>query len=236
MKKIKFGGVRRFFKGRGFAVALVLSISAVGASTYIAYNSAIDKLNISDDSSFTEDAAAVENPVDGIPIDVQDGDSVYVLETIPPAADDVEEVNNFVKPQEPKFMPVEGEITNPFSKGELVKSNTLGVWRTHDGVDIGAPLGTEVKAMQKGIVSEVFAHPMWGITVTIDHGNGVLSSYMGLDKSVKTSVGAEVMAGDVIGLVGNTAEAECADPPHLHFAVRKNDAWVCPIEYIEDRL
>jgi len=226
MKKIRFAGVRRFFKGRGFAVALVLSISAVGIATYIAYNGAIEK--ISDNTGFDETV----QPVDGTQADVPIDDGAdYVIETLPP--EEVTEVNNFVKPKEPKLLPVTGEITNPFSNGELVKSNTLGVWRTHDGIDIGAALGTEVKAMQKGVVSEVFSHAMWGVCITVDHGDGVVSSYMGLDKNVKVTAGDEVSAGDVLGAVGNTAEAECADPPHLHFAVKKNGEWVDPIAYID---
>jgi murein DD-endopeptidase MepM/ murein hydrolase activator NlpD len=102
-------------------------------------------------------------------------------------------------------------------------------------VDIAAPVGTEVKAMQRGTVSEVYSNAMWGICVTIDHGDGILSSYMSLDKNVKVQEGQQVEAGDVIGLVGNTAEAEIACPPALHFAVRKDDRWICPIAYIEGR-
>jgi len=234
MKKIRFTGLRRFFKGRGFAVALVLSISAVGIATFAAYNGAINKLGESGENpGFTEPAEPAENIKADVPIGGGTGgeDDQYVLETLPP--EEVTEVNNFVKPKEPKLLPADGEVINPFSNGELVKSNTLGVWRTHDGADIAAALGTEVKAMQKGTVTEVFSHAMWGVCVTIDHGDGVLSSYMGLDKSVKVTVGQEVSAGDVVGLVGNTAEAECADPPHLHFGVKKNGSWIDPISYID---
>jgi murein DD-endopeptidase MepM/ murein hydrolase activator NlpD len=239
MKKIKFSGVMKFFKGRGFATALVLSISAVGVSAYVAYNGTVSRLSQGEgDPAFTQDVLGVENPQTGIPR-ATDAPPVTnaVLEPVEPTAgSDSEEVNRFIRPETPRIMPVEGEIINPFSNGELVKSNTLGVWRTHDAADIAAAVGTEVKAMQRGTVSEVYSNAMWGICVTIDHGDGVLSSYMGLDKDVKVQEGQQVEAGDVIALVGNTAEAEIADPPSLHFAVRKNDAWVCPIEYIEGRL
>jgi murein DD-endopeptidase MepM/ murein hydrolase activator NlpD len=233
MKKVKFSGLRKFVKGRGFAAALVLSISAVGVSSYIAYNGAVNRLARGGaDVDFNQDVVGVENPVTGIPRNT-DAPVNHVLEPLDPLFPDPgEEVNQFVRPETPKVMPVDGEVINPFSNGELVKSNTLGVWRTHDAVDIAAPLGTQVKAMQRGTVSEVYSNAMWGVCVTIDHGDGVLSSYMSLDKNVKVAVGQQVEAGDIIALVGNTAEAEIADPPSLHLAVRKNDSWVCPIEYI----
>jgi murein DD-endopeptidase MepM/ murein hydrolase activator NlpD len=246
MKKIRFSGVRTFFKGRGFAAALVLSISAVGASAYIAYNGAVNRLGEgADDDPFTQDVVGVENPQTNVPRETEAAATTastastsaatqYVLEPIDP--NDAEDAGRFVRPHTPRLMPVEGEIITPFSNGELVKSNTLGVWRTHDAVDIAAALGTEVKAMQRGTVSEVYTNAMWGICVTIDHGEGILSVYMGLDKDVRVIEGQAVEAGDVIALVGNTAEAEIADPPSLHFAVRKNDAWVCPVAYIEGTL
>jgi murein DD-endopeptidase MepM/ murein hydrolase activator NlpD len=245
MKKVRFSGIRKFFKGRGFATALVLSITAVGVSAYVAYNSAITRLSENGgDQDFNREAAAAENPQEGIPRESAEEAAriqtevqteqvfapIQPHDTMP-----VEEANHFIRPETPKIMPVEGEIITPFSNGELVRSNTLGVWRTHDAVDIGAALGTEVRAMQRGTVSEIYVNTMWGVCITIDHGDGVLSSYMGLDKDVKVIEGQEVEAGDVIGLVGDTAEAEIADPPALHFAVRKNDAWVDPIAYIEGR-
>jgi murein DD-endopeptidase MepM/ murein hydrolase activator NlpD len=255
MKKIRFSGLRKFFKGRGFAAALVLSISAVGVSAYVAYNSAVTRLadeSGDNNAAFDQDAAAVGNPQGNVPRETDAAQS----ETVPPPSAPnpnspnepcielcpasincdwciaIQEANHFVRPEAPRIMPVEGEVVKPFSGGELVRSNTLGVWRTHDAVDIGANLGTEVRAMQRGTVTEVYENPMWGVCVVIDHGDGVLSSYMSLDKAVRVEVGAQVEAGDVIGLVGNTAEAEIADPPSLHFAVRVNDEWVDPIAYV----
>ena len=42
---------------------------------------------------------------------------------------------------QPFVMPLKGKIINPFSNGELVKSETLGYWETHDGVDIKGKVG-----------------------------------------------------------------------------------------------
>ena len=46
-------------------------------------------------------------------------------------------------------------MTNPYSQGELVKSKTLGEWRTHDGIDLAAADGTPVVSIADGLVEAV---------------------------------------------------------------------------------
>jgi len=249
MKKVKFGDMRRALRGKGFVIALGLSVAAVGVSTYIAYNSAVNKIgglpDLIDEFSFE---TPVNRPQTGVPLDETNpppeinsenssntnNDTGVPLDDFGNPITNAEETNNPVRSRAPIIMPVEGEIGEPFSSGELVKSKTLGVWKTHDGIDIKAPLGTEVKAMTSGTVNEVFADPLWGISVIIDHGDGILGCYFGLDKNVSVSVGQEVSSGDVIGAVGNTAEIEIAEGPHLHFGVRKNGEWIDPLSVINN--
>ncbi|MCL2077292.1 MAG: M23 family metallopeptidase [Oscillospiraceae bacterium] len=246
MKKVKFGDVRRALRGKGFVIALGISVMAVGVSTYIAYNQAINK--IGETPSFGgyepfvyESESPVNKPQTGVPLN-EENDSPSVIDFENEffdvsdvndfAGDSAEEANNPIRSTPPIVTPVEGEVVQPFSNGELVKSKTLGVWKTHDGVDITAPLGTEVKAMTNGVVSEVYSDPLWGVCVVIDHGDGILGCYFGLDKNVMVSVGQEVSSGDVIGAVGDTAEIEIAESPHLHFGIKKNDEWIDPMEFI----
>ncbi|MCM1579084.1 MAG: M23 family metallopeptidase [Ruminococcus sp.] len=128
--------------------------------------------------------------------------------------------------------PVSGEIINSFSGGELVRSKTLSVWKTHDGIDVSADEGTAVRSMTSGVVTDVTDDPLMGVTVVIDHGSGYEGWYCSLASEVPVSEGDEVESGTVIGEVGTTAEAEIADPPHLHFGLKKNNAWVDPAEYL----
>jgi murein DD-endopeptidase MepM/ murein hydrolase activator NlpD len=60
-----------------------------------------------------------------------------------------------------------------------------------------------------------------------------LGCYFGLAQNVTVSVGQEVASGDVIGSVGDTAEIEIAESPHLHFGVRKNGEWIDPLSLFE---
>ncbi len=223
MKKVTF---KNGFQGKGFAAALVLSIAAVGISTYAAYTNTIEKktednTGISEDNVFfyeTEDVSADQT---GIPKESPE-------EETEAAADAGIIFSN------PKTMPVTGEIINPYSNGELVKSVTLDVWKTHDGVDIAAPVGTAVASCMKGKVTEVNNDPLWGICVVIDHGDGVIGHYYGLADTLNVKVAQEVAMGDIIGQVGETAEIECKLDPHLHFGITKNGAWADPIAFIDE--
>lgn len=129
-------------------------------------------------------------------------------------------------------MPIEGEVLNEFSGGELVKSKTTGAWQTHNGVDIAASLGDAVASAGSGTVSAVDNDPLWGIIVTVDHGNGIITRYSNLNEGVTVQVGQEVSGGEEIGAVGETADIETAEKSHLHFEVIKNGSFVNPIDMI----
>jgi murein DD-endopeptidase MepM/ murein hydrolase activator NlpD len=90
----------------------------------------------------------------------------------------------------------------------------LGVYKGHQGVDLGASCGTPVKAAKGGTVVAVEYNSSSGNRVKIDHGNGVITGYYHL-QSFNTSVGATVAQGDVVGYVGSTGTSTGC---HLHFA------------------
>lgn len=113
---------------------------------------------------------------------------------------------------------------------------TMGDWRTHDGLDIAAELGTPVAACAKGTVTDVSTDDMMGVTVTVDHGKGMESVYSNLAESVNVQPGTEVEAGTVIGTVGTTAVSESADASHLHFSMREYGVAIDPLNYRTDLL
>ena len=238
MKKVRFDNG---LQGKGFAAALVLSICAVGISTYAAYSGAVVRVNTEDEKKKQEENIFVftqENePVNAERYDIPKETELIIGEsTETEAAEAVvtgeEEAGLFFK--KPKTMPIaNAEIINPYSNGELVKSETLGVWKTHDGIDIAAEEGTAVASMMKGTVTEVKKDPLWGICVIIDHGDGVLGHYYNLAENVAVKSGQEVKMGEIIGQVGNTADIECKEQPHLHFGVTVGGAWTDPQKYIE---
>lgn len=221
MKKQGFSGIRAALRGKGFLLALLLSVAAVGAATFIAYNSVMS--DISKGGVLPDADISVGKEQTGVP---KETESTTAAET------EAEAANNFFEAKAPKMMPIEGEIINGYSNGELVKSETLGLWQTHDGIDIAAADGTEVKSCTTGTVKEVFQDPLWGFCVTVDHGDGVVGYYYGLDKAVPVIVGQELKSGEVLGKTGSTADCESALAPHLHFALKKNDKFINPAEFI----
>jgi murein DD-endopeptidase MepM/ murein hydrolase activator NlpD len=130
--------------------------------------------------------------------------------------------------QERMMLPLQGKIIMDYAKDNLVYSKTLEQWTTHNGIDIAAGVGTPVKAVMSGKVTQVTNHPMLGIMITIDHGNGLLSRYANLQNGNMVKEGQDVERGKVISGVGNTAEFEIGDEPHLHFEVLKGGEHVDP--------
>ena len=131
------------------------------------------------------------------------------------------------------FMPIKGEIIQEFSKGELVKSETMGDWRTHDGIDIAAKQSTPVKAAADGTVCEINNDNIWGTCIVIDHGSGMKSYYFGLNEKIQVKLDQSVKSGDVIGSVGTSNQLESALPEHLHFGMKKEEVWVDPMDYLK---
>lgn len=129
--------------------------------------------------------------------------------------------------------PLEGEILAAFSMDRLVYNETLEDWRTHDGVDIAAAVGDTVLAARSGTVYAVNNDPLMGTTVVIDHADGCRTTYANLQTNPDVSEGDKVSAGQIIGAVGETAAAEAAQGPHLHFSASKNGTPMDPAEYLK---
>jgi murein DD-endopeptidase MepM/ murein hydrolase activator NlpD len=113
------------------------------------------------------------------------------------------------------YAPVKGEITSPF--GERIHPITKKQ-SFHSGIDIAAPIGTPVKAAKDGRVKFADEAGLYGLTVILDHGNGLTTVY-GHCFQLNVRQGDEVKKGDVIALVGSTG---LSTGPHLHFEIRLN--------------
>ena len=119
--------------------------------------------------------------------------------------------------------PVDGAVVQGYSMDRLSYNATTRDWRTHAGMDIAAPEGSEVRAAAEGTVLGVFADELLGQTVTVEHAGGWVTHYSNLAEEVAVSAGDRVEAGQVLGAVGRTALAEVGSEPHLHFAVYRNN-------------
>lgn len=118
-------------------------------------------------------------------------------------------------------LPLTTAVIKDYSNGELVKSSTMGDWRAHTGIDFAGNAGDTVKAINNGIVLRVYNDALWGTIVEIDHGEGLMAKYCGLEKDSTVNIGDEVKAGDKVGSLG-AIPIEEADGVHLHLEVTQD--------------
>ena len=92
--------------------------------------------------------------------------------------------------------------------------------RRHEALDIMAPRGTEVMAVDDGRVAKLFKSAAGGLTVyQFDSEEKYAYYYAHLDGYAPgLAEGARLKRGDLVGYVGSTGNAP-AGAPHLHFAV-----------------
>ena len=92
--------------------------------------------------------------------------------------------------------------------------------REHEALDILAPRGTPVVAVEDGTIAKLFNSKAGGITVyQFDPGQEYSYYYAHLDRYADgIKEGMPVRRGQVLGYVGTSGNAP-KDTPHLHFAI-----------------
>lgn len=123
-------------------------------------------------------------------------------------------------------MPVVG--VQPYDLANSWGDARDGGKRKHRGIDIFAPRGTAVVAVEDGVISFIGEQPKGGRCLWLTTENGRSFYYAHLDRwAPGLYEGMEVSSGDLLGYVGNTGNAK-RTPPHLHFGVNDNDVMVNP--------
>ncbi|HMZ01846.1 MAG TPA: M23 family metallopeptidase [Burkholderiaceae bacterium] len=94
----------------------------------------------------------------------------------------------------------------------------------HEAIDILAPRGTPVRAVEDGRIVRLSSNRAGGITIyQADAGERYLYYYAHLERyAPDLAEGQRVRRGDLLGLVGSSGNAP-ADAPHLHFAIHRID-------------
>lgn len=232
--------------GKGFYIALMLCVSVIALSAWMIVNNGRDEdeaeqVSVTSTPYLHYEVSQWEDepaPTEVILQEIPDVAEIFepvtteapVTEVIAEVTPEVAETVNLSKMS--YVWPVIGDVELDYSMDALVYNETMGDWRTHDGIDIAAPVGEYVRAAAQGTVVEVYEDVLYGTTVVMEHGGGLVSYYANLMAEPVVKVGDELLAGDVIGGVGDTALCETAQPPHLHFAMSLNDESVDPHDYM----
>ena len=118
----------------------------------------------------------------------------------------------------PLLIPVEGVTAGQLR--DSFNERRGGDTRGHEAIDIAAPLGTPVRAVDDGRIAKLFMSKPGGITIyQFDTSEKIAYYYAHLDRYAPgLAQGRQVKRGEVIGYVGATGNASAA-APHLHFAI-----------------
>ena len=114
----------------------------------------------------------------------------------------------------------------------LAYSATLGRFAAHKAVDFYCEEGTSVYAAERGTVESVTKDLLKGVTVVIDHGDGLKTVYNSLAEDPGVTAGQTVKKGDKIGEVSTTNRQEYKSGAHLHFEVLEKGESVDPAKYL----
>jgi len=106
--------------------------------------------------------------------------------------------------------------------------------RSHEGVDIGAPSRTPALAVADGRITSVSENKLGGKVVFIAPDDADFNLYYAHLDSQSVTQGQRVKAGDVVGLVGNTGNAQHT-VSHLHFGIYTNAGAIDPLMFIDNR-
>jgi len=115
--------------------------------------------------------------------------------------------------------PVKGRLTSRFG----LRGN-----RPHEGIDLGAPYGTPIRAAEAGRVIHSGRFGAYGKVVILKHAGAYRSVYAHA-RRLFVEKGDFVERGQKIAEVGATGRAT---GPHLHFEIRRGETAHDPLVYL----
>ena len=141
--------------------------------------------------------------------------------------DDFEEAHVEQARTTPSLSPLKGKafvLTSPYGqrRNPFTKQQDF-----HAGIDLAAPVGTEIYAPADGFVSFAGRYPLrrsvawwrYGILVVLRHGDRFVTLFGHMDE-IRVRRNQRVQQGDVLGTVGKTGWSTSY---HLHYEVRRRD-------------
>lgn len=234
-----------FFAGKGFYIVLALCVTVIGLSAW----SMLSGDKGSDPGANSLPVSKVEDKVVGdkttprpaaTPAATKPPVTESPAPTQTPAQPEASDAPTVTIPEDPLpvavetyyVWPVTGEVERPYSVTALLYDPTMQDWRTHNGIDLAADLGSQVRAVSDGRVTAVREDDRYGTMVVVQHPGGLESIYANLAAAPTVSEGEQVSVGQIIGAVGDTALCEAGEACHLHFAMTLDGASVDPAEYL----
>jgi murein DD-endopeptidase MepM/ murein hydrolase activator NlpD len=120
------------------------------------------------------------------------------------------------------------KLLKPVQNGLITSPFGLRWGRPHQGIDLGAPVGTPIVSAEAGKVIYSGWKNGYGNFVAVDHGHGYETHYAHCS-ALTVRVGQVVGKGQQIAKVGNTGHST---GPHLHFEVVANGVHRNPVKFL----
>ncbi|MDE5756359.1 MAG: M23 family metallopeptidase [Clostridia bacterium] len=220
--------VAQFFKKNIYVILMIICILAIATMITLAVvlnnnndGDTVMKPIVSGDENPGNDNPPVVNPDDNKPNQPEKpNDDDNKPSITPPAKEDFVMAN-----------PLDEYTVGQVYSEEHVFNNTHKYWHPHEGLDLNAEVGSDVKCVFAGTVKEVTKDSYSGATVTIEHQDGFTTVYKLMD-GVTLKAGDKVSKGDVIGKVSDTALEEIADGAHIHLELYKDNVAINPMDYL----
>ena len=217
----------RGFAGKGYYIALILCVAAIGITGYLYYRN----------TGNTEEVIVEQPMEDSFLVGTMATEAdVPVLATQPqkdaPEIPSSQPTTPAVKNTMKVVSPLEGDTLMDYAMEALSYNQTTRDWRVHNGIDIAAQEGTPVSAAAEGTVYTSYEDDSMGSTVVIRHQGGYTTKYSCLQENIPVKAGDTVEAGQTIGYVGSSALVETTLGSHLHFSVTHQDIPMDPAEFL----
>lgn len=247
--------VAAFLRGKGFYLVMTVCILTAAGCSFAAIRNMMDELeqNASSAPQTGEDQwitqpplelpdTPVEQKTENVPVPTPAATPAAPEQTSPPSSSSQPTPESASSASSgsgepaaapaPSFArPVPGQTLQAFSGDELIYSETLGDWRTHNGADLAANLGDTVQCAAAGEVVTAQEDARWGGVVEVKCGD-VTVRYAGLALPLTVSEGQQLAAGQAVGQVGEIP-CESAQASHLHLEVLQEDSYLDPIAWME---
>lgn len=128
---------------------------------------------------------------------------------------------------------LEATVYKEYNSTNLMYNKTLEQWEAHKCVDLKATKGSSVYSIADGVVQDVYTNYLDGTVIVIGHKNNLISKYASLNEDVNVSVGDNVVKGQIIGTVDETANASLDAGAHIQFTLFENDTKINPASYLD---
>ena len=212
--------------GQGYYIALILCAAAIGITGYVYYRNANQAQPVS-----------LEETAEEVPALIGETEDIPVIATQPPTRATIPAATEgTTAPTEKKplktMSPVAGDTIFGYSMEALSYNQTTRDWRVHNGVDLAAEAGAEVKAAADGEVYTVYEDDAMGTTVVIRHADGYTTRYASLAENPLVKPGDTVTMGQTIGYASDSAIVESTLGAHVHFSVTCHDEPMDPAQFL----